>query len=392
MSRMDCRRATEADVPALVSLVRAAYRGSEADEGWTSDVGLIEGDRIDEAEMRAMVLAPAGAVLVAEQDSELIGCCFVEDRGHGLAYLGTFAVRPHLQSAGIGGRLMAEAQSYLVRRFGSRVLEISVVEPLTALLAWYERLGFERTGQGRPFGVHPGRAEPLVPDLRTVSMRRSLPALPYALSWSGGKDSALALRALTAEGGAPPVALVTTVTEGYERISTHGVRRELLAAQSRALGIALREVRIPPGAANAVYEERFAAALDGVGEVAFGDLFLADVRAYREAQLTALGLRASFPVWGRDTAQLAREFLADGFAATLACVDPRALSPAFAGRAYDAALLGQLPADVDPCGENGEFHTFVHAGPIFGAPIACRRGEVVSRDGYVFADLIPAGA
>jgi uncharacterized protein (TIGR00290 family) len=390
MSRMDCRRATEEDVPALVALVRAAYRGPEASEGWTSDVGLIEGDRIDEAEMCALVLAPAGAVLIAERDSELVGCCFVEDRGHGMAYFGTFAVRPRLQSGGIGGRLMAEAQRYLVRRFGSRTLEISVVEPLASLLAWYERIGFERTGEVRPFGRHPGRAEPVVCDLRIVVMRRSLPALPYALSWSGGKDSALALQALTAEGGEPPAALITTITEGAERISMHGVRRELLTAQAQALGIALREVTIPPGASNDVYEQRFASALDGVGEVAFGDLFLADVRAYREAQLAALGLRVSFPLWGRDTAQLARDFLAGGFRATLVCVDPSALSAAFAGREYDAALLGQLPAEVDPCGEHGEFHTFVHAGPLFAAPVACRRGEVVTRDGFVFADLIPA--
>jgi uncharacterized protein (TIGR00290 family) len=389
MGSMGCRTAIEADVPALVPLVRGAYRGPEAGQGWTGDFGLIEGDRIDETEMRALVLAPAGAVLVTERDSEIVACCFVEDRGHGVAYFGTFAVRPRLQSGGIGGGLMAEAQRYVVRRFDSHTLEISVVEPLTSLIAWYERLGFQRTGDARPFGVHPGRAEPLVDDLRIVTMRLALASFPYALSWSGGKDSALALRALTAEGGAPPAALVTTVTEGAERISMHGVRRELLAAQARALAIPLREVRIPPGATNAVFEERFAAALDGVGEVAFGDLFLADIRAYRESQLGSLGVRASFPLWGRDTAQLAHEFLADGFQATLVCVDPRAMAPAFAGRDYDTALLGQLPAEVDPCGENGEFHTFVHAGPLFDAPIACRRGEVVTRDGFVFADLIP---
>jgi uncharacterized protein (TIGR00290 family) len=389
------RPATAADVPALVELVRAAYRGPEAQTGWTSDVGLIEGDRIDDAEMSALVLAPAGAVLVVESDGEIVACCHVEDRGHGIAYLGTFAVRPRLQAAGIGRRLVTEARRYLVRRFGAHTLEISVVEPLAPLIAWYERLGFRRTGEIRPFPARPGRADPLVDELRMVTLRAELEPSPYALSWSGGKDSALALRALTAQGGAPPSALITTVTEGVERISMHGVRRTLLAAQADALGVALVEVLIPPGASNELYEERLSAALaqpplDGLDEIAFGDLFLAEIRAWRETQLAATGRRASFPLWGRDTARLAREFLDDGFTATVVCVDPRALDRAFAGRAYDAALLADLPAGIDPCGENGEFHTFVHAGPVFAAPIACRPGEVVTRDGFVFADLLPA--
>jgi uncharacterized protein (TIGR00290 family) len=215
-----------------------------------------------------------------------------------------------------------------------------------------------------------------------------------ALSWSGGKDSALALWTLRAE-GAQPRALITTVTEGYERISMHGVRRELLAAQARTLAVPLVEVRIPQGCVNEVYEQRmadaFAAApLATVRAVAFGDLFLEDVRAYREQRLSAAGRRGLFPLWGQDTESLARKFIAAGFRAVLVCVDPRHLPASFAGRAYDEQLLADLPAGVDPCGENGEFHTFVYAGPIFPEPIACATGEVVERAGFVFCDVLPA--
>ncbi len=202
-----------------------------------------------------------------------------------------------------------------------------------------------------------------------------------ALSWSGGKDSALTLWTLRGE-GIEPEALITTVTDDYDRISMHGVRRELLARQADAAGIPLVEVRIPPACVNEVYEERMAQAfasppLSDVQAVAFGDLFLEDVRAYREERLAANGKRGLFPLWGRDTGVLAREFIAAGFQATIVCVDPRALDASFAGRAYDEQLLADLPASVDPCGENGEFHTFVHAGPIFAEPIACehRRGR-----------------
>jgi uncharacterized protein (TIGR00290 family) len=215
-----------------------------------------------------------------------------------------------------------------------------------------------------------------------------------ALSWSGGKDSALTLWALRGE-GVEPEALITTVTDEYDRISMHGVRRELLASQSGALGIPLVEVRIPPACVNEVYEARMAEAfasppLSDVQAVAFGDLFLEDVRAYRETRLTAAGKRGLFPLWGRDTSVLAREFVAAGFQAIVVCVDPRALDASFAGRAYDEQLLADLPASVDPCGENGEFHTFVHAGPIFAEPITCDTGEVVQREGFVFCDLKPA--
>jgi uncharacterized protein (TIGR00290 family) len=220
------------------------------------------------------------------------------------------------------------------------------------------------------------------------------PPATFALSWSGGKDSALTLWALRRE-QLEPQALITTVTEGYERISMHGVRRELLARQAEVLGIPLVEVVIPPDCVNEVYEARMAAAfavapLSRVEAVAFGDLFLEDVRAYREERLAAGGRRGLFPLWGRDTTSLASEFLAAGFEATLVCVDPTALDPAFAGRRYDEQLLAELPPGVDPCGENGEFHTFVSAGPIFAESIACERGETVEREGFVFCDLTPA--
>jgi uncharacterized protein (TIGR00290 family) len=190
-----------------------------------------------------------------------------------------------------------------------------------------------------------------------------------------------------------PEALITTVTEGYERISMHGVRRELLGLQAEALGIPLVEVVIPSACVNEVYEARMAEAfagapLSGVEAVAFGDLFLEDVRAYREDRLAAGGKCGVFPLWGRNTTALAHEFLDAGFEATLVCVDPRALDRTFVGRAYDERLLAELPPGVDPCGENGEFHTFVHAGPIFAQPIDCDRGEIVERDGFVFCDLI----
>jgi uncharacterized protein (TIGR00290 family) len=234
----------------------------------------------------------------------------------------------------------------------------------------------------------PGRS----PHLETAALGEP-PRPSFAFSWSGGKDSALGLWTLR-RGQLEPEALITTVTGTYARISMHGVRRELLARQAEALGVPLVEVVIPPSCVNEIYDTRmaeaFAAApLSGVGVVAFGDLFLEDVRAYREGRLAAAGKRGLFPLWGRNTADLAREFLDAGFEATLVCVDPRALDPAFCGRRYDERLLAELPPGVDPCGENGEFHTFVSAGPIFAEPIACATGEIVERDGFVFCDLTP---
>jgi uncharacterized protein (TIGR00290 family) len=216
-----------------------------------------------------------------------------------------------------------------------------------------------------------------------------------ALSWSGGKDSALALWVLRTQHSLQPAALITTVTDSYDRISMHGVRCELLSMQAAAVDVALVKVRIPAPCTNETYERRLADALSSpplssIRQVAFGDLFLQDVRAHREAQLAAAGRTGLFPLWHRDTAALAREFIAAGFRAHLVCVDPRKLDPSFAGRAFDEQLLADLPASVDACGENGEFHTFVHAGPIFSAPIPCETGEVVERGGFVFCDVLPA--
>ena len=216
-----------------------------------------------------------------------------------------------------------------------------------------------------------------------------------ALSWSGGKDSALALHELRQRSGPAPRALITTVTADYGRISMHGVRRELLHRQARAVGLPLVEVEIPAECSNDVYEQRMARALAeaplaDAETIAFGDLFLADIRAYREERLTQIGKHAIFPLWGRDTEVLAREFIAAGFEAILVCIDPRRLDPSYAGRRFDAKLLADLPSGVDPCGENGEFHTFVYAGPIFSAPIACQTGETVERDGFVFCDVLAA--
>jgi uncharacterized protein (TIGR00290 family) len=227
------------------------------------------------------------------------------------------------------------------------------------------------------------------------------------LSWSGGKDSALALWTLRAE-GVEPVALLTTIDEDFDRISIHGVRTQLLRAQAAAVGLPLVEVGIPTECPNELYEERMAAAMgsteprppDAAGRVAppladvdtfaFADLFLADIRAYREARLEAAGRKAIFPVWGRDTAELAREFVAAGFGATLAVVDTDQLDASFVGRRFDAALLDDLPAGVDPCGENGEFHTFVDSGPIFAAPVPIALGELRDEGRFVYRDLLPA--
>lgn len=215
------------------------------------------------------------------------------------------------------------------------------------------------------------------------------------LSWSGGKDSALALWAMREELGVEPAALLTTVNQDFERISIHGVRRELLHAQAAAVGLPLVEVGIPTGCSDDLYEERIATALTApplaaATTVAFADLFLADIRAYREERLAALGRAATFPLWGRDTAALARRFVAAGFGATLVVVDTERLDARFVGRRFDMALLDELPAGVDPCGENGEFHTFVDAGPIFSMPLAVVPGERRDDGRFVYRDLRPS--
>jgi len=215
------------------------------------------------------------------------------------------------------------------------------------------------------------------------------------VAWSSGKDSAWALHEVRRAGAVEVVGLLTTVTETFGRVSMHAVREELLDRQADALQLPCRKVRIPWPCPNDAYEAEMARALAaargaGVSHVVFGDLFLADVRAYREAKLEGTGLTPLFPLWERDTSRLAREMLDGGLAATLTCVDPRKVDRALAGRAFDLALLAALPAEVDPCGENGEFHTFASAGPMFAGAIPVAAGEVVERDGFVFADLFAA--
>ena len=217
---------------------------------------------------------------------------------------------------------------------------------------------------------------------------------PILFCWSGGKDSAMALYTLLQQKYFRIVALLTTVTEGYNRISMHGVRRELLVRQAESIGLPLHEVRIPPQCVNPIYEARMEEALrlfynQGVRKVAFGDIFLEDLRAYREKNLTRIAMTAIFPLWKRDTRELIRFFHQQRFRAIAACVDSKVLDPSFAGRELDDSFFRDLPPHADPCAENGEFHTFVFDGPIFQSPIPIRTGEVVNRDGFVFCDLLP---
>jgi uncharacterized protein (TIGR00290 family) len=212
------------------------------------------------------------------------------------------------------------------------------------------------------------------------------------LSWSSGKDSAWALHVLRSEGQVDVVGLLTAVTAPFERVSMHGVRRELLAAQARAAGLPLALIELPSPCPNAEYERLMGAAVararsEGIERIAFGDLFLEDVRRYREERLAGSGVAPIFPLWGRPTPALAREMLAAGVRAWLTSVDPKQVPADLAGRSWDEALLAELPPAADPCGENGEFHTFVCAGPMLAAPIPVAPGPVVERDGFCFADL-----
>jgi uncharacterized protein (TIGR00290 family) len=213
------------------------------------------------------------------------------------------------------------------------------------------------------------------------------------MSWSSGKDSAFALAAARARDDLDVVALLTTVTETFDRVSMHGVRVELLEAQAASVGLPLVKVLIPSPCPNETYEARMAEALsraaaEGVRTMVFGDLYLEDIRAYRLEKLGAVGFDAEFPLWKRDTRELAHAMIASGLRAVLTCVDPRKVPRAIAGRQFDDALLAELPAGVDPCGENGEFHTFAYAGPPLSEPIPVRVGEIVDRDGFVFADVL----
>ena len=214
------------------------------------------------------------------------------------------------------------------------------------------------------------------------------------LAWSSGKDSAWALHRLRQRPELRVEALVTTLNEVHDRVARHAVRDSLVRRQAQALGLPLRVVPLPDPCPNRVYEERMAQVLaearaEGVGHMAFGDLFLEDVRAYRERQLAGTGITPLFPLWGLDTDRLAHEMVEAGLRAWITCVDPRRLARSFAGRCFDAALLDALPAEVDPCGEHGEFHTFVWKGPGFASPLGVRPGTVVERGGFVFADLEP---
>ena len=221
---------------------------------------------------------------------------------------------------------------------------------------------------------------------------------PVVLSWSGGKDSSLALAALRADHRYRVVALLTSITRGYDRISIHGVRRALLEEQARAIGLPLFEVVLDPMSSNDAYEAAFRAAVEKLRaeyptlrRIAFGDLFLEDVRAYRERLLASVGMEGLFPLWGRPTTPLATEFVSLGFRAHLVCVDTQQLPARFAGLPFDDALLHALPEAVDRCGERGEFHTFVFDGPIFTRPVALTRGEVVLREErFAYCDLLPA--
>jgi uncharacterized protein (TIGR00290 family) len=217
--------------------------------------------------------------------------------------------------------------------------------------------------------------------------------LKTLLSWSSGKDSAWALHTLRADARYDVVGLVTTVNCAADRVAMHAVRTELLRRQAEAVGVPLRVVEIPSPCSNDEYESAMGkcigeAIAEGVDCFAFGDLFLEDVRAYREQKLASTGIAPIFPIWGRDTTALANEMIASGLRARITCVDPRAISRDFAGRDFDAALLASLPATADPCGERGEFHTFAYDGPMFQVPVAIASGEVVERDGFVFADIL----
>jgi uncharacterized protein (TIGR00290 family) len=215
------------------------------------------------------------------------------------------------------------------------------------------------------------------------------------VAWSSGKDSAFALHEVRTRGEVEVVGLLTTVSEAYGRVSMHGVRETILERQAAAVGLPLHRVAIPSPCPNEVYERAMGTAIgrlrtEGVSRIVFGDLFLEDIRAYREDRLRGTGVDPIFPLWGRPTGPLAESMIASGLDARIVALDPRVLPKSFAGRRFDRALLHDLPEGVDPCGERGEFHTCVVAGPMFDAPIPVVPGEIVERDRFVFADLVPA--
>ena len=235
--------------------------------------------------------------------------------------------------------------------------------------------------------IHADKARPS--RKRTVKER-------VVLSWSGGKDSTMAAYHLLASCKYEITGLLTTVTEEFDRISMHGVRRELLERQAESLGIPLRVLMIPKECTNEIYETRMREILvqlkaQGITKIAFGDLFLEDVKQYRDERLAQVGMTGLYPLWMRDTDELVRTFIGLGFKAILACVDTQAIDASFAGREIDYALLADLPESADPCGEYGEYHSFVYAGPTFRQPIACRAGAAVRRTPrFNYCDILPA--
>ena len=215
--------------------------------------------------------------------------------------------------------------------------------------------------------------------------------------WSGGKDSAMALHEILKNNQYEIVSLLTTITEDYDRISMHGVRRLLVEQQAQSLDIPLHKIFIPKTCSNEIYAAKMSQALtrfkqDGVETVAFGDIFLEDVRRYREENLAKLNMKGVFPLWGRDSAELAQSFISLGFKAVVSCIDTKVLNEKFLGRQIDKDFIAELPPDIDPSGENGEFHSFVYDGPIFKQSIGYKRGEMVLRDSFYFCDLIPTGS
>lgn len=213
------------------------------------------------------------------------------------------------------------------------------------------------------------------------------------VSWSSGKDSAWTLHRLRQRDDIEIVGLITTVNQAFDRVAMHSTRAQVLEAQAAAAGLPLRKISLPWPCSNEQYESCMrecvrALKAEGVQAVAFGDLFLEDIRRYREKQLTGTGLEPMFPLWLEPTDKLAQEMIAGGLKAKLVCVDPKELDPKFAGREFDDSLLRELPAGVDPCGENGEFHTCVYAGPMFGREIPLITGEVIERDGFVYCDAM----
>ncbi len=222
-----------------------------------------------------------------------------------------------------------------------------------------------------------------------------MPKPKALLAWSSGKDSAYSLAAVRQQNEVEVVGLLTTINATFERVAMHAVRERLVELQAEAVGLPLWKVPIPYPCSNEAYEAAMGDAMrravdEGASVMVFGDLFLEDIRAYREKQLQGTGLTPIFPLWRRDTTELAREMIASGMKAIITCVDPKQLDPRFAGRNFDAALLAELPLSVDPCGEKGEFHTFAWDGPAFRHPVPITVGETVERDGFVFTDLLPA--